>query len=146
MGNACCRLVRPKQGDKHSYRHLVIRVGRSTDAEATQFNLETNNVHVEITDTNWKQVRHYRERSISAHMGLQTLQWLFRGKSIEAETDHKRLVTLLSQHTLDQIRPRIQRFRMRLMCFHTTTLTHVPSKEHYTPDALSRMQSDNHRR
>ena len=45
---------------------------------------------------------------------------------------------LLPQHTLDQIRSRIQRFWMRLMCFHTTTLTHVPSKEHYTPDALSR--------
>ena len=66
------------------------------------------------------------------------------GKSIEAETDHKPLAPLLTQHTLDQIPPRIQRLRMRLMRFHIKKLTHVPGKEHYTPDALSRMQSVNH--
>ena len=65
------------------------------------------------------------------------------GKSIEAETDHKPLVPLLTQHTLDQVPPRIQRFRMRLMRFHIKKMTHVPGKEHYTADALSRMQSTN---
>ena len=66
------------------------------------------------------------------------------GKLIEAETDHKPLVPLVTQHTLDQIPPRIQRLRMHLMHFHIKKLTHVPVKEHYTPHALSRMQSVNH--
>ena len=40
------------------------------------------------------------------------------GKSIYKETDHKPLVPLLSTHSLDQLPPRIQRFRMRPMRFH----------------------------
>ena len=53
------------------------------------------------------------------------------------------MVPLLTQHTLDEIPPRIQRLRISLNYFHIKKPTHVPDKEHYTPDALSRMQSDN---
>ena len=40
------------------------------------------------------------------------------GKSIIAETDHKPLVPLLTTRTLDEVSPRVQRLRMRLMRFH----------------------------
>ena len=62
------------------------------------------------------------------------------GKSIFVETDRKPLVLLLSTHTLDQLPPRIQRFRMRLMRFHFKEIKHVPRKKLYIPDALSRLQ------
>ena len=39
------------------------------------------------------------------------------GKTFHIETDHKPLVSLLGQKTLDELPPRIQRFRMRLMRF-----------------------------
>ena len=61
-------------------------------------------------------------------------------KSIFVETDHKPLVPLLSTHTLDQLPPRIQRFRMRLMRFHFKEIKHVPGKQMYIADALSRLQ------
>ena len=63
------------------------------------------------------------------------------GKSICIETDHKPLVPLLSTHTLDQLPPRIQRFRMRLMRFHLKEIKHVPGKQMYIANALSRLQT-----
>ncbi|CAB4027951.1 Hypothetical predicted protein, partial [Paramuricea clavata] len=61
------------------------------------------------------------------------------GKSFSGETDHKPLVPLLTTHTLDQVPPRIQRFRMGLMRFNLEKMTHVPGKQMYTSDALSRL-------
>jgi len=62
------------------------------------------------------------------------------GKSIYVETDHKPLVPLLSTHSLDQLPPRIQRFKLRLMRFHFKGISHVPGKM-YIADALSRRSS-----
>ena len=62
------------------------------------------------------------------------------GKLIYVETDHKPLVPLLSMHSLDQLPPRIQRFRMRLMRFHFNEISHVPGKKMNITDALSRLQ------
>ena len=59
------------------------------------------------------------------------------GKDIAIETDHKPLVPLLGPKCLDELPPRIQRFRMRLMKF-SYNITHVPGKELYTADTLSR--------
>ena len=59
------------------------------------------------------------------------------GKHFCIETDHKPLVPLLSSKHLDNLPPRILRFRLRLMRFHYT-VTHVPGKLLYTADTLSR--------
>ena len=63
------------------------------------------------------------------------------GNSIYVETDHQPLVPLLTTHTLDQLPPLIQRFRMRMMRFHFTEVAHVPGKKMYIADALSRLQT-----
>ena len=65
------------------------------------------------------------------------------GKSIIAETDHKPLVPLLTTRTLDEVPPRVQRLKMRLMRFHFKEVNHVPGKKMYIADALSRMQAEN---
>ena len=59
------------------------------------------------------------------------------GKTFLIETDHKPLVSLLGQKTLDELPPRIQRFRMRLMRFRYS-ISHVPGKDLITADTLSR--------
>jgi hypothetical protein len=59
------------------------------------------------------------------------------GKDIAIETDHKPLVPLLGSKSLDELPPRIQRFRMRLMKY-SYTIAHIPGKELYTADTLSR--------
>ena len=62
------------------------------------------------------------------------------GKSISGETDHKPSVPMLTTLSLDQLPPRIQRLRMRLMKFNIKRMVHVPGKQMYTSDTLSRLQ------
>lgn len=59
------------------------------------------------------------------------------GKTIEIETDHKPLVPLLGSKDLDRLPPRILRFCLRLDRF-SYVIKHVPVKELYTADTLSR--------
>ena len=60
------------------------------------------------------------------------------GESIFAEGNEP-FVALPSGHTLDQLPPRIQRFRMRPMRFHFKEIKHVPGKKMYIADTLSRL-------
>ena len=62
------------------------------------------------------------------------------GGIFSIETDHKPLVPLLSTKHLDCLPPRVLRFRLRLDQF-DYTIHHVPGKELYTVDALSRAPS-----
>nr|XP_055074185.1 uncharacterized protein K02A2.6-like [Misgurnus anguillicaudatus] len=59
------------------------------------------------------------------------------GKHFHIETDHKPLVPLLSSKKLDELPPRIQRLRMRLLRF-SYTISHVAGKNIATADVLSR--------
>ena len=59
------------------------------------------------------------------------------GMDYHLETDHKPLVPLLSTKDWDDITPRIQRFKMRLMRYRFT-ISHVPGKLLVTADTLSR--------
>ena len=59
------------------------------------------------------------------------------GKTFHIETDHKPLVSLLGPKTLDELPPRIQRFKMRLMRFRYG-ISHMPGKDLITADTLSR--------
>ena len=60
-----------------------------------------------------------------------------QGKQFHIETDHKPLVPLLGTKQLDNLPPRILRFRLCLMRF-DYTIWHVPGKLLYTADTLSR--------
>ncbi len=62
------------------------------------------------------------------------------GRHCEIETDHKPLVPLLSSKNLDDLPPRILRFRLRLNRFQYS-IQHVPGKYMYTADTLSRAPS-----
>ena len=59
------------------------------------------------------------------------------GKQFLIETDHKPLVPILGSKNLEEMSPRIQRLRMRLLRF-TFTVSHVPGKSLITADTLSR--------
>ena len=63
------------------------------------------------------------------------------GKPITGVTDHKPLLPMLMTHCLDQLPPRIQRFRMHLLRFNIESMIHVPAKEMYTSDTLSRLMA-----
>ena len=44
---------------------------------------------------------------------------------------------------MDEVPPRVPRLRMQLMRFHLEEVNHVPGKEMYIADTLTRMQSEN---
>ncbi|XP_064469720.1 uncharacterized protein K02A2.6-like [Ornithodoros turicata] len=60
-----------------------------------------------------------------------------RGLRFKFETDHKPLLPLLGDQQLDQVPPRVQRSRLRLMRY-DYDITYVPGKSLVTADALSR--------
>ena len=66
------------------------------------------------------------------------------GKHISIETDHKPLVPILGSKHLDNLPPRVLRFRLRLMRF-SYSITHVAGKLLCTADALPRapLREDN---
>ena len=59
------------------------------------------------------------------------------GKEFKIEADHKPLIPLLGSKCLQDLPPRIQRFRMRLMRY-SYQIVHVPGKDLTTADTLSR--------
>jgi hypothetical protein len=59
------------------------------------------------------------------------------GIRFHVETDHKPLVPLLGSKSLDELPPRIQRLRMRLMAF-CYSISHVAGNNLATADVLSR--------
>jgi hypothetical protein len=59
------------------------------------------------------------------------------GMKISIETDHKPLIPLLGEKSLDRLPPRIVRFRLALMRYEFD-VKHVPGKENYIADCLSR--------
>ena len=59
------------------------------------------------------------------------------GKHIQVEIDHKPLMPLLGLKHLDSLPPRILRFRLQLDRF-SYDIKHIPGKEMYTADTLSR--------
>lgn len=59
------------------------------------------------------------------------------GGRFEIETDHKPLVPILSSKHLNDLPPRVLRFRLRMAKF-DYSICHVPGKFLYTADALSR--------
>ena len=64
------------------------------------------------------------------------------GKTFHIEMDYKPLVSLLGNKNLEELTPRLQRFRTRLMRFRYT-ISHVPGKDLIIADALSRAPSRN---
>lgn len=65
------------------------------------------------------------------------------GKNFHIETDHKPLVSLLGNKNLNELPPRIQRVRMRLLRF-KYTISHVPGKSLVVADTLSRAPVTKH--
>ena len=78
-----------------------------------------------------------KKEALAATWACEKFSDFILGKNISLETDHKPLVPLLGNKNLDQLPPRILRFRLHLDRF-SFDIQHVPGKELYTADTLSR--------
>ena len=103
------------------------------------------------TDGTWKPIvfisrglseaeKHYAQiekEALAATWACERLSSYLLGLKFKLETDHKPLVPLLSTKPLDELPPRVLRFRLRLLKF-TFDIVHVPGKCLITADTLSR--------
>lgn len=77
------------------------------------------------------------KEALAATWTCERLSSYLLGLKFRLETDHKPLVPLLSHKALDELPPRVLRFRLRLMRF-TYEVVHVPGKHLIMADTLSR--------
>ena len=87
------------------------------------------------TETRYAQVK---KETLAITWASEKFTIYILGKHIGIETDHKPLVPLLGSKHLDNLPPRVLRFRLRLMRF-SSSIQHVPGKLLYTADTLHRV-------
>ncbi|KAK7930380.1 hypothetical protein WMY93_006775 [Mugilogobius chulae] len=89
-----------------------------------------------LTDTERRYAQIEKE-ALAVTWACERLSSYLMGLQFTLITDHKPLVPLLSTRGLDDLPPRILRFRLRLLRF-SFNIIHVPGKNLVTADALSR--------
>lgn len=77
------------------------------------------------------------KEALAVTWACERLRGYVSGLDFTIRTDHKPLITLLKSRALDDLPPRIIRFRLRLLRFNFNII-HVPGKNLITADALSR--------
>ena len=88
-----------------------------------------------LTETE-KRYAQVEKEALAAVWACTKFQDYLYGIHFVLETDHKPLVALLGHKTVDEIPPRIQRMRMRLMRF-SYDVQHVAGKDLHTADTVS---------
>ncbi|XP_037528497.1 uncharacterized protein K02A2.6-like [Rhipicephalus sanguineus] len=78
------------------------------------------------------------KEALAVTWAVQRFDEFVRGIKFEVETDHQPLVSLFGKMELDMLPPRIQRLRLKLMCYQFSVL-YVPGKLLATADTLSRV-------
>lgn len=89
-----------------------------------------------LTDTE-KRYAQIEKEALAATWACERLYSYLLGLKFTLITDHKPLLPLLGSRGLDELPPRILRFRLRLLRF-TYEIQHVPGKSLITADTLSR--------
>ena len=93
-----------------------------------------------LTDTE-RRYSQIEKEALATTWACERLSNYLIGLPFTVETDHKPLVPLLGTKALDELPPRVLRFRLRLMRYQFN-IVHVPGKNLITADALSRAPAD----
>ena len=101
-------------------------------AYASRFLSETKRCYTQI-----------EKEALAVTWSCEKLSDYILGSKFEIETDHKPFIPLLSNKHLNNLPPRVLRFRLR-MAKYDYTISHVPGKLLYTADTLSRDPAPNH--
>lgn len=111
------------QIDKEGNREIVAYISRTLSETERRY----SQIEKETLALTWAAERFYE---------------YITGIKIIMETDHKPLLQILQTKHLDELTPRLQRFRIRLMRFNYD-VKYVPGKELVLPDSLSRSPLSN---
>ena len=110
---------------------------RSRIVATVSWQLETSCICLTINDRNEQRYAQIEKEALATTWACEKFSNYLLGSHLEIEIDHKPLVPLLSSKHLDDLPPRVLRFRLRLARFNYS-ITHVPGKLLYTADTLSR--------
>lgn len=84
-----------------------------------------------------KKYAQIEKEALAVTWACERLEQFILGSRFEIFTDHKPLTVILATKEINKLSNRLQRFRMRLLKFNYT-ITYVPGKTFFVPDALSR--------
>ena len=77
------------------------------------------------------------KEALAVTWGCEKFSQYLIGRQFKIQTDHRPLVAVLDTKRLDEVTPRLQRFRLRLLRF-DYSVSYVPGKDQQVPDAFSR--------
>ena len=99
-----------------------------TETERSMFKIEKRTLAAShaMTETERRYAQIERE-TLAATWACKKFSDYVIGKRLHLETNHKPLVPLLSSKQLDNIPPRIVRFRLQLM-WYDYSISHIPGK------------------
>ena len=105
-----------------------------TQADGSQRPVSYQSRSLTPAETRYSQIE---KEALAVTWACDRFSELLIGTHFHIETDHKPLVSLLGSRPLDDLPPRVLRFRLRLLRF-AYDITHIPGKSLVIADALSR--------